>query len=328
MSFEELKKLIEDAFLDPTTVLKVVFDNGGLIDQAFKDAKNKDPSLLKEISKIKGHYEKLYKTKFLKKNNIDTTIPCYKKFGKLHPLSKSIEDARRILSSYGLTEVKYACIEDDLHNFEALNIGEFHPSRRSHDTFYMPHGLLRTHITSSSVRAMESKKFTPPFGVFSIGPTYRRDDDATHSPMFHQMDLLIVDKSISIKDLSCILMDFLKKFFGPNIKFRFRPSYFPFTEPSIELDILFKEKQEWIQVTNMKFQARQEWLEVAGGGMIRKNILEEYGYGDCRAIAFGMGIERICMIKYGIQNINDLYKNRYPFLEKFSIDLYDFGGLD
>ena len=244
--------------------------------------------------------------------NFDSTIPSAIQFGKIHPLSQVIADCRKILSSYGMTEVEYGCVDDEFHNFDALNVDPFHPARRSHDTFYMPGGILRTHITSSDIRAMESGRFTPPFGIFSIGSTYRRDDDATHSPMFHQVELLMVSREMKISHLKYALKSFLEEFFQSELNLRFRPSYFPFTEPSIEVDIMFSD--------------RNEWLEIAGSGMIRKNILERYGYTNCRGIAFGMGIERICMIKYGITNINDLYKNKYPFLQRFGIDLRSFGG--
>lgn len=312
VDLEKLRKSIESALQDTEISADAIFGAGGLIDIAFREAKASNTNLLKEIAEIRSHYLKIYNSK-VPKNEFDSTIPCGRKFGQIHPLSKAIMDCKRILSSYGLTEVEYNLIEDEFHNFDALNVDEYHPARRSHDTFYMPEGLLRTHITGSDIRAMESGKFVPPFGIFSIGATYRRDDDATHSPMFHQLELFLVDKKMEIEHLKYALKSFLEEFFGQKVQLRFRPSYFPFTEPSIEVDMI-------------RYGLDQEWLEVAGSGMIRKNILERYGYGEYRAIAFGLGVERICMLKYGIDNINDLYKNRYPFLQRFGIDLRDLRG--
>ena len=246
----------------------------------------------------------------MKKNerNVDVTVPTVFNPGKTHPLSRCINDLKDIMNLGGLIEETGPVIEDEEHNFDALNVDTMHPARDMHDTFYLPGALLlRTHITPVSVRVLESRKYRPPFGIYTLGRVYRNDSDRTHSPMFHQMDALCVG-DFSFGHLKGMVEHILANLFNSEIQFRFRPSYFPFTEPSTEIDIMDK-------------NIGGNWMEVIGGGMFRKNILERYGYGGYNAYAFGLGVERIAMLRDGIENINDLYKNRFHFLKEKGVPL-------
>jgi len=224
--------------------------------------------------------------------------------GGLHPLSRALERATAIFGSMGFAVAEGPEIEDDFHNFTALNTPENHPARSMHDTFYVEGGLLlRTHTSPVQVRYME--EHAPPVKVIAPGRVYRVDSDATHSPMFHQIEGLWIDRDVSFADLKGVIAEFLRKFFErDDLEVRFRPSFFPFTEPSAEIDMSFGEG----------------WLEIAGSGQVHPNVLKQVGI-DSQAwqgFAFGMGLERIAMLRYGINDLRLFYENDLRFLRQFA----------
>ena len=195
-------------------------------------------------------------------------------------------------------------IEDDYHNFDALNLPPHHPARDSHDTFMFANGLLlRSQTSSVQIRTMEKK--APPIRIVSPGRVYRNDYDMTHTPMFHQIEGLYVDKNVSFADLKGVLYEFLLKFFEEELEVRFRPSYFPFTEPSAEVDVRRK---------------GGKWLEVLGCGMVHPNVLRNVGIDpeEYTGFAFGMGIERLTMLRYGVKDLRSFFENDLRFLRQFA----------
>ena len=237
---------------------------------------------------------------------IDVSLPGRgPALGTRHPLTLTAERGCAILQTMGFSIADGPEIEDDFHNFEALNSPPDHPARSMQDTFYLPGGrLLRTHTSSVQIRYMKGRQ--PPLRVIVPGRVYRVDNDATHSPMFHQVEGLWVDKQARFSDLKGLLLDFFREFFAePNIDMRFRPSYFPFTEPSAEVDIRF---------------GRATWLEVAGCGMVHPKVLENCGIDATawRGFAFGYGIDRLAMLRYEFKSIRDLYDNDLRLLRQFA----------
>jgi len=236
-------------------------------------------------------------------NFVDVTLPGKNiSMGSRHPISITINKITSILSSYGFASVSGIEIEDEFHNFEALNIPDTHPARDMHDTFYVSDNkLLRTHTSSVQIRSMLSNK--APLKIMTPGKVYRCDPDPTHSPMFHQIEGLYVDKNVNFCHLKGVLINFIKEFFGKDMEIRFRPSYFPFTEPSAELDIKFKGK----------------WLEVLGCGMVHPNVLSNVKINTKQysGFAFGLGVERLAMLKYDIVDLRMFYENDISFLPQF-----------
>lgn len=238
-----------------------------------------------------------------------------------HPITKTIDEIRAIMNSLSLIEEYGPHIDAEEYNFDHLNISSKHPARGMHDTFYVaneeaaqpsgdnlknkyyPHMLLRSHTSNTQIHVLESGKYKTPFGVFTIGRCYRRDQDSTHLPMFHQIEVLMLDDDISISNLKWLIKRILMSFFTHwTPEFRFRSSYFPFTEPSIEVDMT---------------DSTGEWREVLGSGMVRSNIMERYGY-HTKGLAIGMGLERLCMLKYGITDISTLYSSKHDFLSTWA----------
>lgn len=236
---------------------------------------------------------------------IDVTLPGRQsEVGGLHPVTKVMERIEAFFSRIGYSVEEGPEIEDDYHNFEALNIPSHHPARAMHDTFYFDaHRLLRTHTSPVQVRTMEAQK--PPIRIICPGRVYRCDYDQTHSPMFHQVEGLIIDKGISFADLKGTLEQFLKEFFEEEVKVRFRPSYFPFTEPSIEVDI---------------DRGDGKWLEVLGCGMVHPKVLQMSGIDpeEYTGFAFGMGVERFAMLRYGVDDLRLFFENDLRFLGQFN----------
>jgi len=220
----------------------------------------------------------------------------------LHPITLTLQRIESLFQQIGFDVVEGPEVEDDYHNFEALNIPEHHPARAMHDTFYFPDGrLLRTHTSSVQIRVMQNAE--PPFRFIAPGRVYRCDSDMTHTPMFHQIEGLIVDESVTFADLKGMLIDFLEIFFGKELDIRFRPSYFPFTEPSAEVDIM----------------GERGWLEVLGCGMVHPNVLKNVGVDSEKytGLAFGMGVERLAMLYYGIDDLRMFFDNDLRFLKQF-----------
>ena len=225
-------------------------------------------------------------------------------YGAIHPINQTKEYIYEILQSIGFEPIDGPEIESEKFNFDMLNIKESHPARQMHDTFYVNNGnrVLRTHTSPVQIRGMISKK--PPIAFISGGKVYRKDDDATHLPMFHQIEGLYVDEDVSFSILKDLIFKIIHQLFDETIKIRFRPSYFPFTEPSAEVDILSKDGK---------------WLEILGCGIVNPIVLDNCGINNKKysGLAFGLGIERIAMLKYGVKDIRDFYKSNLNFLEQF-----------
>ena len=240
----------------------------------------------------------------LTSERLDLTLPGKGQIsGGLHPLTLISMEIEDLLAQVGFEVVDGPEIEDDYHNFEALNIPANHPARAMHDTFYFENGLLlRTHTSSVQVRVMHQRK--PPIKIIAPGRVYRCDSDMTHTPMFHQVEGLLVDENVSLAQLKGLLEDFIHRFFGRNVQVRFRPSYFPFTEPSAEVDIM----------------GDNGWLEILGCGMVHPKVLENTGIDSEKytGFAFGMGVERLAMLKYGIDDLRIFFENDLRFLKQFN----------
>lgn len=249
------------------------------------------------------------------KERIDITMPGKGyKAGALHPITLVKNELIDIFSGMGFNVFEGPEIETDYYNFTALNTPKDHPARDMQDTFYLAENLLlRTQTSAGQIRVME--KQTPPIKILSPGRVFRSDDDATHSPMFHQMEGLVVDKGITLCDLQGMLAEFAQKMFDPSTKVRLRPSYFPFTEPSVEVDLSCKE----CGGKGCRLCKGTGWIEVLGAGMVNRHVLENCGVDpdEYTGFAFGMGVERIAMLKYGINNIKTLFENDTRFLEQF-----------
>ncbi len=227
--------------------------------------------------------------------------------GGLHPVTRTMERIETFFRGIGFDVASGPEIEDDYHNFEALNIPAHHPARAMQDTFYFnPTTVLRTHTSPVQVRTMETTQ--PPIRIICPGRVYRCDSDQTHTPMFHQVEGLLIDENISFADLKGILQQFLNVFFEDDLKVRFRPSYFPFTEPSIEVDIMR---------TNSK--GEESWLEVLGCGMVHPKVLEMSGIDSEKytGFAFGMGVERFAMLRYKVDDLRMFFENDLRFLKQF-----------
>lgn len=246
---------------------------------------------------------------------IDITLPGRGQSpGKLHPISKTIYRIEEWFLRLGYSIEEGPEIEDEFHNFEALNIPSHHPARAMHDTFYFPDGsLLRTHTSPVQIRAMHQGQ--PPFRIIAPGRVYRCDFDISHTPMFHQIEGLVVDKGIDFGHLKGTLVHFLQAFFEEEMKIRFRPSYFPFTEPSAEVDM---------QCTMCKGKgcrtcSQTGWLEVLGCGMVHPKVLEQCNIDneEYTGFAFGMGVERLAMLRYGVNDLRLFFENDLRFLDQF-----------
>jgi phenylalanyl-tRNA synthetase alpha chain len=249
---------------------------------------------------------------------MDVTLPPpADHVGSIHPISRTLEEMAAIFGAMGFAVAEGPDIESDWHNFSALNIPSHHPARDDHDTFYLP-GLkggtprvLRTHTSPVQVRTMLSQ--TPPIRVIVPGRTYRADHDATHSPMFHQCEGLVVDRDITLAHLKGCLIDFLRAYFGiATLPVRFRASYFPFTEPSMEVDV------GWNRKTG-EIGGGTDWLEILGSGMVHPNVLANCGIDprEWQGFAFGMGVERLSLLKYGMPDLRPFYESDIRWLRHY-----------
>ena len=252
----------------------------------------------------------------LASERIDVTLPGRgQPVAGLHPVTLTLRRIAKIFASVGFKVVEGPEIEDDYHNFGALNIPDHHPARAMHDTFYFDaHTVLRTHTSPVQIRVMESEK--PPLKVIAPGRVYRCDSDLTHTPMFHQVEGFLVDTDVSFADLKGVIYEFLRAFFEKDIQVRFRPSYFPFTEPSAEVDI------ECVMCDGQgcRVCGQTGWLEVMGCGMIHPEVFKSVGIdGEAfTGFAFGMGVERLAMLRYGINDLRLFFENDLKFLQQFN----------
>ena len=249
--------------------------------------------------------------KQLRGETLDITLPGRgQSLGSLHPISHTLTRIEEYFQQYGFVVAEGPEIEDEFHNFEALNIPEHHPARAMHDTFYFKDNmLLRTHTSSVQIHVMQEQ--APPIRVIAPGRVYRCDSDPTHSPMFHQVEGLLVDEKVSFVDLKGIIIEFLQTFFeDEKLKVRFRPSYFPFTEPSAEIDIA---------MTSCKSK-NIKWLEVMGCGMVHPRVFEKVGIDADKysGYAFGLGVERLAMLRYQVNDLRLFFENDLRFLQQFS----------
>ena len=262
----------------------------------------------------------------LKEENVDTSLPTrelFKLTSKIHPITHTINEIVSILGSMGLSYEEGPDIEDDFHNFTALNIPENHPARQMHDTFYINNDpedfVLRTHTSPVQIRALKKNKF--PLKIFAPGRTYRCDSDMTHTPMFHQVEGLVVDNQVTFANLKWFLEKFCKVFFkNEDLKFRFRPSYFPFTEPSAEVDINCSISSGKITLGN-----GDNWLEILGCGMVHPNVFKMVGLEQKQlsGFAFGMGIERLAMLKYGMPDLRNFYDSDLRWLNHYGFSFLE-----
>jgi phenylalanyl-tRNA synthetase alpha chain len=252
----------------------------------------------------------------LAKGAIDVTLPGRgQESGSLHPVTRTRLRIERIFMQAGFEIATGPEVEDDFHNFEALNIPKNHPARAMHDTFYFPDGrLLRTHTSPVQIRAMRAMQ--PPLAVIAPGRVYRNDSDMTHTPMFHQVEGIVVGEAISFANLKAMLHTFVEHFFEQPLGMRLRPSYFPFTEPSAEVDI----ECVFCHGAGCRVCKHTGWLEILGCGMIHPNVLAAAGIdSECwQGYAFGMGIERLAMLRYGVDDLRLFFENDLQFLKQFS----------
>ena len=279
-----------------------------------------------ELLKKKDSIANLIINELVKKEKIDVTLPSRNyQSGKIHPISQSIYKIINIFSSMGFSVESGPDIESDFNNFTALNIPSHHPARDMQDTFYIEGSLgeeesvLRTHTSPVQVRAMLESK--PPIRIIVPGRTYRSDSDSTHTPMFHQVEGLLIDSNSTMAHLKGWLIDFLKEFFEiHDLQYRFRPSYFPFTEPSAEMDVAFAKKNNVLKIGQ-----GDQWLEILGCGMVNPSVLQncKIDSNKYQGFAFGMGIERLSMLKYGIIDMRGFFDSDFKWLNHYGFNPLD-----
>jgi phenylalanyl-tRNA synthetase alpha chain len=315
-----------------------LFGKSGLISAQFKKigtiAESERKKFASDLNIIKDELQDLISSKInevenaeinkkLEKEKIDITLP-ERSFvrGKIHPVSQTIDEISSIFSEIGFSVEEGPDVENEYNNFTALNTPENHPARDMHDTFYLDEKkqkLLRTHTSPVQIRTMLKDK--PPFKIIAPGRTYRSDSDQTHSPMFHQVEGLHIDKNINMGHLKGCLNYFIKEFFEVDkIQMRFRPSHFPFTEPSAEVDIGYEMKDGKIVIGE-----GNQWLEILGCGMVHPNVLKNVKVDPTKfqGYAFGIGIDRLAMLKYGINDLRAFFDCDYRWLNHFGFDPLD-----
>jgi phenylalanyl-tRNA synthetase alpha chain len=280
-----------------------------------KDCNKVKEALSVRIDQILAGLESSRKEKLILRERMDVTLPGrVVRHGRLHPVTQIREEICRIFAGLGFSVVEGPEIELDYYNFEALNIPKDHPARDMQDTFYVEDNIvLRTHTSPVQVRIMENTR--PPVRILSPGRVYRRDSDISHTPMFHQIEGLLVDRGITFGDLKGVLTVFLQQMFGRDTALRFRPSFFPFTEPSAEVDI----RCVMCRGEGCRVCGQSGWLEILGSGMVDPAVFKNVDYDpeEFTGFAFGLGLERIAMLKFGISDIRLFFENDLRFLEQF-----------
>ena len=298
--------------------------------QALNELKDEIAALIK---KQEGALKRQEMDGRLANETIDITLsPRPERKGHIHPISQTIDELVTIFGAMGFTVAEGPDIEDDWHNFTALNFPPGHPAREMQDTFFLPDDpsekgeravkLLRTHTSPVQIRYMTAHK--PPVRIICLGRTYRHDYDMTHTPVFHQIECLYIDKDVTMGHLKGCLTDFVQALFViDDLPVRFRPSFFPFTEPSAEVDIGYIKKPDGsIQLGKAPKQEDQKWLEIGGSGMVHPNVLKNCGINpdEYQGFAFGMGIERMAMLKYGIPDLRPMFESDVRWLEHYGFD--------
>ena len=333
---EVLIKIKETNSLDDLENLRVqVLGKKGSITSLMKQLGSLEPDKRREVGQIlnslqkniiesidnkKSSLEETYLNEKLKNEALDITLPTRpENIGRIHPLSKTMDEVISIFAQMGFTVAEGPDIESDFYNFTALNIPQEHPARQEHDTFYFNEDengerkVLRTHTSPVQIRTME--KLKPPLRVIVPGRTYRSDHDATHSPMFHQCEGLVIGDKLNMSHLKGCLIDFCRIFFGvDDLPVRFRPSYFPFTEPSAEVDIGCSRKSGELIIGE-----GDEWLEILGSGMVNPRVLQNCGLdpNEHQGFAFGMGLERVAMLKYGIPDLRPFFDSDLRWMKHY-----------
>jgi phenylalanyl-tRNA synthetase alpha chain len=314
------------------------FGKNGLITSQFKNlgtiSQDKRKEFASDLNNLKNDLNDQLEKKLLdletaeineklKGERVDVTLPIRStRAGKIHPVSQVIDEIASIFSEIGFSLAEGPDVETEYNNFTALNTPESHPARDMHDTFYLEENkkiLLRTHTSPVQIRTMLNEK--PPYKIIVPGRTYRCDSDQTHAPMFHQLEGLHIDKDITMGHLKGCLDYFIKEFFEvKNVKMRFRPSHFPFTEPSAEVDIGYRIENEKIVIGD-----GDQWLEILGCGMVHPNVLRNVKVDPAKyqGFAFGMGIDRLAMLKYGINDLRAFFETDYRWLSHFGFDPLD-----
>lgn len=336
-SFEQKIKSLKTK--EELQILKTeFFGKSGQITNQFKNlgtiSLEKRKEFASSLNKLKDNLTSKIESKFLeletleineklKDQKVDITLPIRPfQNGKIHPVSQVIDEISSIFSELGFSVAEGPDVETEYNNFTALNTPEDHPARDTHDTFYLEENkkiLLRTHTSPVQIRTMIDGK--PPFKIIVPGRTYRCDSDQTHTPMFHQLEGLHIDKNITMSHLKGCLDYFIKEFFEvKNLKMRFRPSYFPFTEPSAEVDIGYR-----IENGRIVIGEGDKWLEILGCGMVHPNVLRNVKVdpNKYQGFAFGMGIDRLAMLKYGINDLRSFFESDFRWLSHFGFDPLD-----
>ncbi len=333
---DQIQKINQDAIINQKKVTNTqeldefklkYLSRKGIISSLFSELKNvdaKDRGIVgQKINQLKNDVESSFKELEEKlksggetQEDIDLFLPGRKPFvGRLHPLTQVLREIKEIFFNLGFRVEDGPEIETDFYNFEALNIPKDHPARDMQDTLYITKEiLLRTHTSPVQIRVMKSQE--PPISIIAPGRVYRRDTpDASHSPFFHQVEGLVVDEGISFGDLKGVIEAFAHKMFGSDIKVRFRPSFFPFTEPSAEYDF----NCVFCRGKGCRVCKNTGWVEISGAGMVDPNVFKAVGYDTEKytGYAFGMGVDRIAMLKYGINDIRLFFENDLRFLEQF-----------
>ena len=334
-----LDKLDKCSSTDDLNIIKnELFGKNGLITNQFKfiatKTENEKKSFAIKLNEIKIILQEKLNlvikqieieeiNKKLSKEKIDVTLPERSfKQGKIHPVSQVIDEISSIFSEIGFSVAEGPDVENEYNNFTALNTPQNHPARDMHDTFYLSEDknlLLRTHTSPVQIRTMLKGK--PPFKIIAPGRTYRCDSDQTHTPMFHQLEGLHIDKDINMGHLKGCLNYFIKEFFEvKKLKMRFRPSHFPFTEPSVEVDIGYDLKDGKIVIGE-----GNKWLEILGCGMVHPNVLinSKVDPSKYQGFAFGIGIDRLAMLKYGIKDLRSFFESNYKWLNHYGFDPVD-----
>ena len=286
--------------------------------QAGQEINKSKQALNKLIDERRLQLEKEQVAARLAAETVDVTLPGRRQSqGGLHPVTRTVQRISALWNQLGFTVAEGPEVEDDYHNFEALNIPAHHPARAMHDTFYFDaHKLLRTHTSPVQIRVMENE--APPLRIIAPGRVYRCDSDLTHSPMFHQVEGLVVDEQVTFADLKGALDQFLQAFFEQeDLKTRFRPSYFPFTEPSAEVDI----QCVMCGGEGCRVCSHTGWLEVMGCGMVHPEVFRHVGIDTEKyaGYAFGLGVERLAMLRYGVNDLRLFFENDLRFLRQFSV---------
>ncbi len=279
--------------------------------------------IISQIDQKKNELETIAIDKALENESIDMSLPINLSEGTLHPVQQVMEEMAVIFSNMGFSIALGPDIEDDFHNFTALNFPPGHPARDMHDTFFMSSEnneikkVLRTHTSPVQIRTMI--KDEPPIRIIAPGRTFRCDSDQTHTPMFHQVEGLYIDKGIHMGHLKGVLMDFVSKFFETEVEVQFRPHHFPFTEPSAEMDVRYERIG-----SSIKIGQGSDWMEILGCGMVHPNVLRACGIDpdEYQGFAFGMGVDRLAMLKYGMPDLRDMFSSDTRWLKH-----YGFGAL-